>query len=196
MADTLPPVDPEQLERLLEAATETQTFEVKGAMKWDDKSLAKDILAFANVRDGGHIVIGVEDGTFARQGVDAEILASYQLDVMRDQMTKYADPHVDFSVSFPKDREGKQYVVIRVLSFREVPVICRKNSTDVREGAIYYRTTNRRPESAPINNSYDMRDLITTAAARMRDNFRRLGVDLTPVDSDWQRKLDSELGDL
>lgn len=189
-------MDQEQLERLLEAATETQTFEVKGAMAWDEKGLAKDILALANVRDGGYIVIGVEDRTFERQGVDEATMATYEIDIMRDQMTKFADPHVDFSVSFPKDRQGLQYVAIRVLSFREIPVICRKNSTDVREGAIYYRTTNRRPESAPINNSYDMRDLITTAAARMRDNFRRLGVDLTPVDADWQKKLDTELGDL
>lgn len=94
------------------------------------------------------------------------------------------------------DSNGKQYVAIKVAPFRDIPVICRRDGADVKAGAIYYRTTNRRVESAAINNASDMRDLITTAAARMREGLRQLGVEISsPVDA-FRRQLDEELGDL
>ncbi|MCM8760413.1 MAG: ATP-binding protein, partial [Candidatus Omnitrophica bacterium] len=63
-------------------------------------------------------------------------------------MAKYADPHVNFVVDFPKDRNGKEYAVIRVFQFEEVPVICKKNSTDTTAGVIYYRSKSTRVGSA------------------------------------------------
>ncbi len=56
----------EELEELLEGAEETDALEFKQAMNWDD-GLVKDILAMANIEDGGRIVVGIDDGTFARQ---------------------------------------------------------------------------------------------------------------------------------
>jgi hypothetical protein len=44
---------------------------------------------------------------------------------MRDQLSKYADPHVEIGVSFPIDRNGLVYAAIRIASFREIPVISR-----------------------------------------------------------------------
>jgi predicted HTH transcriptional regulator len=189
-------VNSAELEQRLEAAAETQSFEVKAAMAWDEKSLAKDIMALSNVRDGGVIVIGVEDATFTRHGVDGATQATYDVDVMRDQMTKYADPHVDFTVSFPTDADGKTYVAIEVSPFREVPVICRTNSADTRAGAIYYRNMNRRVESAPVSNSYDMRDIITVAATRTRQRLGDLGVSVTSASDAFRQQLDQELDGL
>jgi len=62
-------VDTDELEQRLEGGEETQTFDIKAAMVWDVKVLVKHILAMANVRDGGVILIGVGDKTFERQGV-------------------------------------------------------------------------------------------------------------------------------
>ena len=189
-------VDTEELEQRLEAATETTTFDIKAEMPWSDKSFAKDILAMANMQDGGYILIGVEDGTFKRQGVPPDVRATYKIDTMRDQMAKWADPHVDFSVSFPQDRGGMTYVVIHVRSFREVPVICKSDGADVFKGKLYYRTTNEKVQSAVINNSYDMRDLILTATLRMRAKLLGLGIPLPDTDSDLMKFYDTELGDL
>jgi predicted HTH transcriptional regulator len=186
-------MDTEALEQRLEGGQETQSFEVKAATAWNHRSLAKDILAMSNVRDGGVILIGVEDGSFTRQGTTEEVRASYDIDVMRDQMTRYADPHVEFSVSFPLDRGGLQYVAIRVSSFRETPVICRKDSADTKAGALYYRSTNRRIESAPVNNSYDMRDIVTLAAIRTQQRVEELGAGPSSIPSALQRRLDEEL---
>ncbi len=189
-------MDTDELEQRLEGGQETQSFEVKGSMPWDHKSLAKDILAMSNVRDGGTILIGVEDDTFDRQGVTPDVRETYKIDIMRDQMTQYADPHVDFSVSYPTDREGREYVAIRVAPFREIPVICRRDSKDTVKGTIYYRGTDRRIESAAVSNSYDMRDIVTVAAMRTRKRLEELGAITGPVVGELKQRLDEELGGL
>jgi len=187
-------MDSEELERRLEGGKETESLDVKAAMPWEAAKFAKHLLALANVRDGGYIIIGVENETFKRIGVATEIAATYKIDVMRDQMAKYADPHVDFFVSFPKDVNGLQFVVISVESFRQVPVICRTNKDGLQAGAIYYRNSDKRPQSAPISNSYDMRDLITVATSRMTQAFKGLGLGIEDVGS--AAKFDAELGGL
>jgi len=186
----------DELESLLSGGRETQALEVKGPMEWNCSTLAKDILALTNCRDGGYIIIGIEDRTFARQGVDPAIKDTYQIEIMRDQLTKYADPHVNIDVSFPRDVSGNQYVAIEVASFLEIPVICRSNGPDTRQGVIYYRNSNRRVESAPVSNSYDMRDIITLAVARTRERLRATGLGPTASDRSIIDRLDEELGGL
>jgi predicted HTH transcriptional regulator len=180
----------QELEEKLEGAAETQTIEFKGACDWNVISFAKDILALANVQDGGYIIIGVEDGTFKRQGISNHQKMTYNIDIMRDQMTSFADPHVNFTVEFPPDRNDIEYAVIRVFQFEEIPVICRKNSGDTKAGLIYYRNKNRRVESAPVSNSYDMRDIIELATVRMMQRKTELGF---RVEQSVKKKLDEEL---
>ena len=69
-------MDVAELESRLQGGTETQNFDIKAAGPWDAQKLAKDVLAMSNVEDGGLILIGVEDGTFARQGLSVEDLGS------------------------------------------------------------------------------------------------------------------------
>ena len=90
-------------------------------------------------------------------------------------MASFADPHVDFTVEFPKDKDGREYVCIRIEPFAEIPVICRRDSADTQAGAIYYRNRNRRMESARVSNSYDMREIIETASVRMMRRKRQIG---------------------
>jgi len=165
----------EELESKLEGGAETQTLDIKAACDWNADSIAKDILAMSNVQDGGYLVVGVEDGTFARQGITPAQKATYDLDIMRDQMASFADPHVTFTVEFPHSFDGKEYAVIRVLPFDEVPVICIKDSRDTKRGVIYYRNTNARVQSAAVSNAYDMRDIITNATVKMMQRMVEKG---------------------
>lgn len=164
---------------MLRGSTETPTIEIKAAGPWSAPLLAKDILAMSNVRDGGHIIIGLEDGTFERQGLTPEQRATYDINRMRDQMAKFADPKVVFVVEFPKDVAGKEYAVIRVLPFDEVPVICAVDAADLLKGRLYYRNTNGKVESAPVSNAHDMRDIITTAAQRLMRRLSAAGFTVT-----------------
>ena len=183
----------EELEELLEAATETQSIEFKQSCQWSVPCFAKDILAMSNVRNGGWIIVGMEEGsdsTYNRTGVNPDHRASFIIDDMRDQMTVFADPHVSLLVDFPKDKNGTEYVAIRVLTFEEIPVICRKDSLHTKAGTVYYRNRNRRAESAPISNSYDMREIITLAASRLKQRLSELGF---RADDSLERRLDEEL---
>lgn len=157
----------EELESKIEGGMETASFDVKCACDWSIDLLAKDILAMSNLRDGGYIVIGVEDGNFNRQGVTLSQKGTYDIDIMKDQMASYADPYVNFKVEFLKDKNDKEYVVIQVLPFDEIPVICRKDSNSTKKGVIYYRSENGRVSSCQISNSYDMREVIEVATIKM-----------------------------
>jgi predicted HTH transcriptional regulator len=153
-------VETQQLEALLALRRETQTFEVKGCASFSVEFLAKDILAMANHRDGGHIVIGIEDETFARQGVDQETINTYKVDVMRDKMAKFATPAIRFDVDVVTGQDGLRFVVIDVATFDRVPVVCRNNNNkDVYPGMIYYRGSQGRVRSEAISNADDMLDL-------------------------------------
>lgn len=161
-------MDISEFESIVEGSEESQNLDFKASCNWDIKTLAKDILAFSNVQDGGLIVIGFEDKTFIRTGVDDKIAETYKLETMQDQMANYADPFVNFSVyNNIVDSKGQRFVVIKITEFSEIPTVCRKDSGDVQKGVIYYRGRTRRPESAPVSNSYDMRDILDRAAVKL-----------------------------
>lgn len=187
-----------ELEELLEAGRETQTLDFKESCVWDVKCFAKDILAFSNVADGGHIVIGMKennDGFYTRKGVTKTHGKTYKVDTMRDQMTAFADPHVDFSVHFPNDTKNTLFIVIKVHPFEEIPVICRKDSADTKLATIYYRNRNRRVESAPVSNANDMRAIVRQAAQRLMQKLGEEGFTTTPAKT-VDDALDEEIQDL
>ncbi|HTW90275.1 MAG TPA: ATP-binding protein [bacterium] len=182
-----------ELERILEGGVETQHVDFKAPIEWNVLTFVRHILALSNVQDGGFLIVGVEQdarGHFVRKGVTPDQSASYVLDEMRDQISPFADPHVSFRVDCVKDAGGLEYVVIEVLPFDEVPVICCKESAKTHVGSIYYRTRDRRVESAPISNSNDMRDVVERAAIRSWHRLQGLGLAVEPS---AKKMLDDEL---
>lgn len=181
------------LERLLEGAEETPQLDFKDSCSWDVRAFAKDILAMSNMADGGRIVIGVAEkpkGVFVPVGLSAENKKTYQIDIMKDQLAKYADPFVEFSVSFLVDKNGLEFCVVRVDPFKEVPVICKVPDQEhgLFAGGIYYRNRNKKVESALVSNSYDMRDIIKRAMLKMRYRAKQIGYSL-PIATDTELVL-------
>lgn len=184
---------PDRLELLLEGKQETDAVEFKAAIPWDKNTFVKDILALSNTVDGGSIIVGVEDGTFVRQGVGDDLIATYDIDHMRDQIAPFADPRAVFTRHIITDAQGFRYVVIEVSPFDDFPVICARDGLDVHRGVIYYRSRSRRPESARVSNSADMRDIIEASIARRSRQLRRIGFAPEPS---GQYDFDAELGGL
>ncbi|KZK88841.1 Divergent AAA domain protein [Pseudovibrio sp. Ad5] len=191
-----------ELEVLLEGAIETDRLEFKGAMLWDKHSLVKDILAMANLQDGGTIIFGVEDGTFARQGLNNDQIASFDIDTMKDQIAPYADPFVNFHCTIAQDNDGRNYAILSVQPFEELPVICKRDGTDVSAGVIYFRPQSGRAQSAQVSNSNDMRKIVELSIARRTQQLQMIGLLEAPeqaeetVTEDNQQDYDAELGDL
>ena len=149
----------------------------------------------SNHRDGGSIVIGVEDGTFVRQGCDEATIATHKIDDMRSDMRKFSDPVTRFDVEVVSDAESNRYVVINVASFDKLPVVCRRaNAKDVYPGMLYYRTSTDAVKSAVIDNAEDMLELILTSVQRTRLWYKERG--FVPVSDEFNATLDDELGDL
>jgi len=186
----------EEFERLIEGETETQKIDFKESCPWNKDSFAKDILAFSNVRGGGYLVIGIREikGGIERQGISDRHLATYDSEAMLDQLSAYADPRVDIVLDpVDEDKNKKRYLVIIIKEFQDVPVICKKDGKEIKKGIIYYRNTDRRPESAPVSNSSDMRDIIDLAVVKMMKKYRELG--LAPESKD-EELFDKELEEL
>lgn len=185
-----------ELEQLIEGQAESPNLDFKQDCIWDAKKMAKDFIAMSNLKAGGYIVVGVrEDGSnFIGEGVSEDNIESYKVDIMRDQMFKYADPAVDIRVDYPTDSKGNKYVVIKVLSFKEIPVL---SKTDIQgeliANMLYYRNTNRRVESAPVSNAHDLRDIIELAAVKLMQRRKNYGFN---VESQEFQILDQEISKL
>ena len=182
-----------ELEQILEGGTETRKHEFKNSIPWNVKSFVRAIFAMSNLKEGGYIIVGI-DNDLNRIGVSESIKNTYILETMKDQINSFADPKVDFSISITLDKEGKEYIIIKIFEFEEVPVLCKKDSYETNQGTLYYRNSNRRPESAPISNSTDMREIIELAAIKKMKKItsiiNELGVKETFEDKE---KLNEEL---
>jgi len=188
---------------ILALGHELNGIEFKGPGSASDKQpfaqVAKAVLGMANRRNGGRIVIGVEDnaGVLNPVGLNDSELSTWRYDDVAGKLAEYADPSVNFEMDV-KRHEGKNYVVLHVREFEEVPVLCKKDYQGVlRKGACYVRPR-RKPETTEIPSQEDMRELIDLATEKKLRRFftqaHRSGVGLTsrsvPTDQDlFERQL-------
>ncbi len=158
--------------RLLESRCEDEHLDYKVSLDWNsgDKSekaeLVKDILAFANTRDGGRIIIGVEDGTFEPVGLDEGVLKSLDVTKVNAFLKSYTEPAHNCSLS-KFDHQGKWFVVIDVPEFGGLPIICKKDFLPengrpiLQAGTLYIR--NAAGESKRIGTAEEMSDVLNRA---------------------------------
>lgn len=147
---------------------ELRGVEFKGPGRSSDGRLlaqvTKAVLGMANRRDGGRVIIGVEDhgGVLDPVGLSEDQLGTWNYDDVADRIDVYADPNVTFDLEVI-EYTGNGYVVIQVEEFNDIPVLCKKAYGDVlRDGACYVRPR-RKPETSDIPTQADMRDLLDLA---------------------------------
>lgn len=192
-------MDTKEFERIILEGAEQPRIEYKGPVEWSKQLFVKDILAMANMKDGGYIIVGIsqdKNKRVVREGLKQEQLSTYNIDVMRDQIKKFAEPFVDFTVFSPEDSMGRKYVVIRVHEFELLPVLCAAPISDVKQGHVYFRTSRGCAKSEDIAHSNDMRDVIESSAIKLIRHWKNLGLGIPGADDgNLNSKLDLELGD-
>ncbi len=198
----------EEFARIVELGHELSGVEFKSPGPVSDGRLiaqvVKAMLGMCNRRDGGTVIIGVEEnqGVLNQVGLSESEIAGWNYDAVADQVARYADPSISFALDV-KEYEVSSYVVIEVEEFADIPVLCKRSYGDVlRDGACYVRPR-RKPETSDIPTQADMRDLLDLAIEKGVTQFleraRRVGLFSTPtVESPAtdQELFDEQLGDL
>ena len=166
---------------LLFRGSESKGFDYKRAESWKKCKfkLTKDILAMTNIQDGGTLIIGVsqqDTNEFEYTGFkNPEDLKDYDVTKIADFVNKYANPEVNIEVIID-EYEGEKYVFIIVKEFKNVPVICKRNSSneELKISQIYIRTDSAKSvpiRSQEIDSVAEMRGLIDLALAKQGEEL-------------------------
>ena len=170
----------QEFAQILELEHEASGIEFKGPGRRDNRQLfaqvVRAVLGMANRRDGGKVIIGVEDngGVLTPVGLIEDDLMTWRYDDIADGIATYADPSVSFDLEV-NEYNGNQYVVLEIDEFADIPVLCKRDYQGVlRNGACYMRSR-RKPETAELPTQEDMRDLLELATEKkLRERLAQL----------------------
>ena len=130
------------------------------------------MLGMANKRDGGVIIIGVQeqDGRLEATGLSNGDLETWTQDSLASFAAPYADPSIEFELG-KVEHNGKHLVSITIREFRDIPIVCIRDYPDVlRQGACYVRSF-RKAETTEVPTQTEMRDLLELASEKKLREF-------------------------
>ncbi len=178
-------MQPDFFKQIVESGKEGTSLEFKESQAWETirNKITRCVLAMTNTREGGYLIVGIEDaGNLA--GMQAAHLGTFHEEEVRDYVSNFADPRADFDMH-QVNYDGRDFLVFVVREFAPVPVICKRDSgTDLRKGALYVRSRNGRPQSNEINDSAHMRELIDLAVDKSQENLVARG---------WQHRAEVDV---
>ena len=190
-------MDSQELIQLIIHAREERNLEYKGNIKWNDllskASLTKTILAMSNIRDGGAIVIGVEQEgeNFNLVGLSKENFDTFKQDDISSFVNEFADPYVEISVS-RINYKGSKYVIIQVEEFSEIPVICKRDGKKGLKRGVIFTRPRRKIESVEIPSQVEMREILDMALEKhirkFKKQFSRSGLEIIEAE-EFNNKL-------
>jgi predicted HTH transcriptional regulator len=183
-------VTEDELNRYLARGYEDAAVEFKGSRPRSDKlflaRVVRAVLGMANHRDGGLVILGVEDSSalvpIGITNEDANTWLDY--DGLSASINEYASPCIRFEPTLETFWE-KNFVFIRVHQFDDIPILCAKDYNEpgrppiLRRGACYVRARHK-PETSEIPSEEEMRELLELAIDKGLDKFvtraRRAGL--------------------
>jgi predicted HTH transcriptional regulator len=164
----------QEFESLLAGGHETDGVEFKGSWTRTDRlflaKVVRAILGMANRRDGGLVILGVEESTQPNPvGLSDEQAESWlNYDDLSASVNEYASPCVRFEPEL-QTFWAKKFVFIRVHQFDDIPILCAKDYNEpgkaapiLRRGACYVRARHK-PETSEIPSEEEMRELLELA---------------------------------
>ncbi len=186
---------------------ETANIDFKGPLEWEGDhkvELTRDIAAMANTRDGGLIIVGVEEEPETKRprivGLNDTQLASFDPSRIGQYVNSRFEPPVELRVEKPTV-DGKALAVIQVSEFRDSPAICTKegrksgNREIFMPGAVLVRTG--AAETRQVDAEH-MRELVGRAITRrgdhLLDQIRRIVTGAPAIASPgWEGEFVKEL---
>lgn len=180
----------EEIEELLQGGYELRGFELKGPGSRADShffaKVARAALGLGNLRDGGHVVLGIDDADPAAMapGLTPDDLATWlAYDDVARKLATYADPPLRFDVCERVLSSGARVAVVQVFEFADIPHLCAKDHpAGLREGALYVRPR-KVPETSQVGSSVEMREIIDLATEKALRAFveraQRAGLQLS-----------------
>ncbi len=176
-------VTQEELEQLLKLSHELRHLEVKAPGGLDDKVLvarvARAAMAMGNLRDGGLVIVGIDDGQLAamQPGLNAAQLADWtDFDKVSAALGKYSDPPVSFEIHAFSLSSSADVVVLEVEEFEHDVHVCKKSFQGVLVDGHTYVRPRGQPRSVLPPTSADMRELHDLAVDKgAREFVRRAG---------------------
>ena len=196
----------QEFAEILAVGHEIQGVEFKGPGRASIRQfmavVVRAVLGMANRRNGGRVIIGVEEnaGILTPVGLSVVDLVTWRFDDVAARISEFADPSVSFELGV-KEYNGNQYVVLDIEEFPDIPVLCKRDYDCVlRSGGCYVRSR-RKPETSEIPTQTDMRELLDLASSkavvRRLTEYRRMGLipDVPSVVTD-QERFDEQAGEL
>jgi hypothetical protein len=165
--------------QLLDRQSESRSLDYKRPMtfgpgKQDKGKILQDIIALSNTRDGGYVLVGVEQngGKFIAIGVSPEQADSFDPTNIGEFAKNYFSLHPIVS-SHVVTIDGIDLLLLHVEEFDSEPIVCMKDLHDekgkpiLRAGSIYVRTVDAR--SVAIESGESMRAFLDLAVQKRGD---------------------------
>jgi predicted HTH transcriptional regulator len=158
---------------------ESRSLDYKSAIVFDLGALdgakaLKHIVAMGNSRDGGYLLIGVNDQTHNPEPLDQAQLDTWDQTRVVQALARHSAPPPVIEIHRGRLESGETLVAIRVQEFGDQPTVCTRDLRvgDVvvmREGALYIRTD--AAQSKQITSEPELRELLGRAYIRRADRL-------------------------
>lgn len=180
----------ENLKELIYLGRETVDVEFKGALTWSVDStnmvITRAMIAMANNRDGGVIVVGVRDNDFEPIGLSETEVNSFDYDTIGRFVNSHAQPAIDFTLKKGKvtqpDGSEKLFVIIQIQETTTLPVVSTRtvklnslapevpNNLALRDGVVYVRSKSP-VESRELRGHREWLDFVNLLLDRHQDQL-------------------------
>jgi hypothetical protein len=168
-----------EIAAFITAGHEVRNVEFKGRGSTSDSEfmvkVARAAIAMANQRDGGYVIIGVDENDPDRCGLDANLVAEWMdFDTVVDKVNRYADPPVRLSRSRRQLASGRDVVVLEVAEFDDIPILAARDAPKgvIQLGHLYTRSF-RKPESTATHTHNELREVLDLATQKQLGRFLR-----------------------
>ena len=156
----------------LDRCQEDRDIDFKQSAEWATLQwrVTHALLGLGNLRDGGLVIVGVSEdqGRWVLSGISDAHLATYDPDIIINQVNAHISPHLDLDIVVVTHRDGKRYLTLYGREFGDAPLVCKKNgpqNSGIVEGRVYVRPPGMARTTA-ITDARQMHDLLELAAEK------------------------------